>query len=112
MAKANSYSLVNYERVRYSVPCRYVKETLRLEIFAERIEVWHKNQLVAYHRRSYKAIDMLLELDHYLDALERKPRAMCESPACRVSVNWFGKPSRSRLSAMNPRPGRPKVPTC
>lgn len=66
MVKANSYSLVTYDRVRYSVPCRYVKENLRLEVFAERIEVWYKNRLAACHRRSYRAKDTILKLEHYL----------------------------------------------
>ena len=101
MAKANSYSLVNYERVRYSVPCRYVKETLRLEIFAERIEVWHKNQLVAYHRRSYKAKDMLLELDHYLDALERKPRAVMHAAVVRRLPEVYAR-AKEKLMHGNP----------
>jgi len=101
MAKANSYSLVNYDRVRYSVPCRYVKETLRLEIFAERIEVWHKNRLVACHRRSNKAKETILELDHYLDALERKPRAVMHAAVVRRLPEVYAR-AKEKLMHGNP----------
>ena len=83
MAKANSYSLVTHDRVRYSVPCRYSGEPLRLEIFAARVEVWHKNRLVTAHSRSYEPKGLVLELDHYLDTLERKPRAVMHAAVVR-----------------------------
>lgn len=83
VVKVNKCSLVNYERARYSVPCRYVGETLRVEAYADRIEVWHKNQLVAQHNRSYKRQDTIFELDHYLTALEGKPRAVMHAAVVR-----------------------------
>ena len=101
IVKTNSYSLVNYKRVRYSVPCRYVKESLRLEAFAERIELWHKNRLVASHRRSYKIKDTVLELNHYLDALERKPRAVMHAAVVRRLPEVYAK-AKERLLHGNP----------
>lgn len=101
VVKANSYSLVNYKQVRYSVPCRYSKEQLRLEAFAERIEVWHKNRLVACHRRSYAAKDTVLELNHYLDALERKPRAVMHAAVVRRLPEVYVR-AKQRLMHNNP----------
>lgn len=101
MVKANSYSLVTYDRVRYSVPCRYVKENLRLEVFAERIEVWYKNRLAACHRRSYRAKDTILKLEHYLDALERKPRAVMHAAVVRRLPDVYAR-AKERLMHNNP----------
>jgi len=83
MAKANSYSLVNHDRARYSVPCRYIGEPLRVEIFASTVEVWHKNKCVATHSRSHEAGTLIMELDHYLDAIERKPRSVMHAAVVR-----------------------------
>lgn len=101
MVKANSYSLVTYDRVRYSVPCRLVGESLRLEVFAERIEVWHKNRRVACHRRSYQAKDTILELNHYLDLLERKPRAVMHAAVVRRLPDVYAR-AKERLLHNNP----------
>ena len=101
MVRANSYSLVNHDRVRYSVPCHYVRETLRLEVFAEKIEAWHGNRLVATHRRSYVPQELVLELDHYLDALERKPRAVMHAAVVRRLPGIYAQ-VKKHLLASNP----------
>jgi hypothetical protein len=83
MVKPNSYSLITHGRVRYSVPCRYVGETLRLEIFATKVELWQQNRLVAAHNRAYEAGTLVMELDHYLEAIARKPRAVMHAAVVR-----------------------------
>ena len=83
MVKVNNYSLVNCQRVRYSVPSRYVKQQVRLEAFSDRIEVWHKGVLIAEHKRSYCRKDTVLKLEHYLDVLEQKPRAVMHAAVVR-----------------------------
>lgn len=71
----NKTSLVTVARARYSVPVTYVGRALRSECFVDRIEVFDGALRVAFHSRSYKAGDTVLDLAHYLDAFERKPRA-------------------------------------
>jgi len=83
MVRVNSSALINYERVRYSVPCRYIKQTLRLEAFANHIEIFAQNKLVAKHKRSYQRQDTVLKLSHYLDVLEIKPRAVMHAKVVR-----------------------------
>jgi transposase len=83
MVKASSYSLVTHDKVRYSVPCRYIGEPLRLEVFASTVEVWHKSRLLATHNRCYETNALVMELDHYLDVLERKPRAVMHAAVVR-----------------------------
>ncbi len=68
-------SMVTVARVRYSVPVGFVGRTLRAESFTDRVEVFDGAVRVALHCRSYRAGDTVLELAHYLDAFERKPRA-------------------------------------
>lgn len=68
-------SMVTVDRVRYSVPVTHVGRTLRSESFVDRVEVFDDSSCIALHARSYNRKDTVLELAHYLDAFERKPRA-------------------------------------
>ena len=68
-------SMATVDRVRYSVPVTYVGRALRSESFVDRVEMFDGSSCVAAHARSYDRGDTVLELAHYLDAFERKPRA-------------------------------------
>jgi len=71
----NKTSMVTVARVRYSVPVIYVGRTLRSECFVKRVEIFDGASRVAVHERSYTKGASVLDLAHYLDAFERKPRA-------------------------------------
>ena len=71
----NKTSMVHVERVRYSVPVTLVGRTLRSEKFVDRVEVFDGPVRVAVHERSYQRGGTVLNLAHYLDAFEKKPRA-------------------------------------
>lgn len=75
LAVVNRLSLVTYDRSRYSVPCRYVGQTLRLAVFTDQVEAWSGPERVAVHARAHERGASVLALEHYLPALERKPRA-------------------------------------
>lgn len=64
----------------YSTPLRPRTKT-QAKIFAETIEVWHEGRCVARHERSYSRQQKVLDLEHYLEALERKPGALAGSTA-------------------------------
>jgi transposase len=68
-------SLVSFDHNRYSVPCRYVGQNLRLLARTSSIEVWDGQEKVAEHKRCYDRSKMLLQVEHYLPALARKPHA-------------------------------------
>jgi hypothetical protein len=68
-------SMVTVARSRYSVPVTHVGRTLRSECFVDRVEIFDRSTRVAAHSRSYTKGATVLDLAHYLDAFERKPRA-------------------------------------
>lgn len=68
-------SMVTVDRVRYSVPVTHVGRTLRAESLVDRVEIFDDSSRIATHPRSYTRKDTVLDLAHYLDAFERKPRA-------------------------------------
>ena len=67
--------MVTVDRVRYSVPVTHVGRTLRSECFTERVELFDGAVRIAVHQRSYERGSTVLDLAHYLDAFQRKPRA-------------------------------------
>lgn len=62
----------------YSTPLP-VGTRCRVRVLAERVEVWHEGKCVAQHTRCYKRRQQVLDLEHYLDVLKRKPGALAGS---------------------------------
>ena len=55
------------------------------------VEIWHEGQCVARHERCFERHQKRLNLEHYLDALSRKPGALAGSMAleqCREQGRW------------------------
>lgn len=75
VVKVNSLLLFQFDRNYYSVPMDCGHKKLRVEAFVDKIEVYDNNKLVAVHKRSYKRGEKVMELEHYLPVIARKPRA-------------------------------------
>jgi transposase len=63
---------------RYSVPLRAGTKT-HVRLLPAYVEVWHEQSCVARHERSFARHQAVLDLEHYLDVLERKPGALAGS---------------------------------
>jgi len=62
----------------YSTPVpagRKVQATIR----PDTVEIWYEGQCVACHERCYRRKQQILNLEHYLEVLERKPGALAGS---------------------------------
>ena len=64
----------------YSVPGPAGK-TVEVRLFPSRVEVHDEGRCVARHERSYERNQQVLDLEHYLDVLERKPGALAGAKA-------------------------------
>ena len=62
----------------YSAPVA-VRRQVEARILPAEIQVWHDGKCVAVHERSYERGQQILNLEHYLDVLERKPGALAGS---------------------------------
>jgi hypothetical protein len=62
----------------YSTPVRR-GHRVQAKLKPLRVEVWYEGRLVAQHERSYSRGQQILDLEHYLDVLERKPGALAGS---------------------------------
>jgi len=52
---------------------------VQAKVYASAVELWHDGQCVARHERCYRRQQQILDLEHYLDVLYRKPGAMAGS---------------------------------
>jgi transposase len=62
----------------YSVPLTAGTQ-VQAKAYASTIELWHAGRCVARHERCYRRQQQILDLEHYLDVLSRKPGALAGS---------------------------------
>jgi transposase len=62
----------------YSVPLPAGMQ-IQAKAYASRMELWHEGRCVARHERCYRRQQQILDLEHYLDVLYRKPGALAGS---------------------------------
>ncbi len=61
---------------QYSVPARFIGHRLRVKLSASKVTAYERNSVVARHRRAVGKGVKVLDLDHYLEILLRKPGAL------------------------------------
>jgi hypothetical protein len=62
----------------YSVPLPAGAQ-VQAKAYASTIELWHEGRCMARHERCYRRQQQILDLEHYLDVLYRKPGALAGS---------------------------------
>jgi transposase len=65
---------------RYSAPLR-PGTVVEARVNADSVELWHEGRRVARHQRCFSRQQQVLDLEHYLDIMERKPGALAGSSA-------------------------------
>lgn len=89
-AKVDKYQTVRFDTNRYSVPRRWAFETVTIKAYVDRIEVTSEAGVLARHQRSYARGEWIVQPQHYLAILGRRPAALDHSfvfdrwelPAC------------------------------
>ena len=74
----------------YSTPLP-VGTSVQAKVYSAYVEVWHGGRSVARHERCHDRFQHVLELEHYLDVLAKKPGALAGSTAleqCRTQGRW------------------------
>ena len=71
--QVDKYQCVTFEEVRYSVPRQAAFCPVTLKAYPQRVVLVHNGQVVARHCRSHQAGEHVLEAQHFLKVLERKP---------------------------------------
>lgn len=79
--RVDKYSTVTFKQNHYSVPDNLVGKILTLRGYTDKIVIYHDNEIVTVHSRSYKNHDWVIKLNHYLKTLYKKPGALANSTA-------------------------------
>jgi transposase len=74
--RVDRYAQVMVRCNQYSVPARFIGHRLRVKLSASTVTVFDKNTVVARHQRAIGKGVKILDLDHYLEILLRKPGAL------------------------------------
>jgi transposase len=105
--KVNSYATVQLETNRYSVPTKYVGEKVTLKISANLVEVISNNSVIAQHNRITGRNNDSFNLDHYLELLLRKSRALSNTKVYKPQqLPKIYEEYRRQLLARNPKGNR------
>jgi len=76
--KVNASSCVRVLTNFYSTPLPVGVE-VQAKVYSSYVEIWHQGQHVARHERCFQRQQKILNLEHYLDALLKKPGALAGS---------------------------------
>ncbi len=71
--RVDKYATVIVDKNRYSVPSGYAGFRVKVLLHAERVEIYTGTKKIAVHERSYGNNKWILEPDHYLDLIQRRP---------------------------------------
>jgi transposase len=74
--RVDRYAQVMVRCCQYSVPARFIGHRVRVKLSASAVTVYDKNTVVARHQRAAGKGVKVLDLDHYLEILARKPGAL------------------------------------
>jgi transposase len=74
--RVDRYAQVMVRCCQYSVPARFIGHRVRVKLSASAVTVYDRNTVVARHQRAAGKGVKVLDLDHYLEILLRKPGAL------------------------------------
>lgn len=75
-ASVSGFSLVRFDRNRYSVQCDQVGKTVQIKAYADQVVIVSEGKVVGHHQRQFGRGQTFFDPWHYLSALERKPGAL------------------------------------
>jgi transposase len=70
--RANSRCRVSFDSNRYTVPPRFADKPLLLKAYPDRLIIYHQDQLIAEHRRSYERHQDLEKPEHIEELLAQR----------------------------------------
>lgn len=76
MPRVDRYAQIAVRCNQYSVPARFIGHRVRVKLSASAVTVFDRRTVVARHQRAVGKGVKVLDLDHYLEILQRKPGAL------------------------------------
>ena len=79
--RVDKYSVISIDENKYSVPDDLVGKFVFVKIYPERILIYHKNEKVAEHERSYGVHTWNIKIEHFIRTIKKKPGSLHSSTA-------------------------------
>jgi hypothetical protein len=83
--RVDKYSTISIKTSHYSIPEEYTGKMVTAKIFPLKINVYNNDELICIHNRSFGFNEWILDINHYLATLKRKPGAVSGSYALHQS---------------------------
>ena len=80
------YSTVRFDRNEYSVPVRFLRKTVTVKGYANKVVILCDRSTVVTHDRLMGQRKTAYKLEHYISLLERKPRSVFQAKPVRQTV--------------------------
>ena len=103
--KVDHYSTARFESNRYSVPTDYGYRDLELRASAYTISIFDKTRLLVEHKRSYDTEKWIIEPNHYLKLLSRKPGAFERAKPINIIIESWPEIFHKLLNRLNDKHG-------
>lgn len=81
MLRVDKYSTVVVDSCHYSVPDRFVNKVLKCKVYSNDIIVYCDEEKIAHHKKNPSLHQWIINVNHYLTTLFRKPHALINSCA-------------------------------
>ncbi|SHK53350.1 IS21 family transposase [Paramaledivibacter caminithermalis] len=78
-ARVSKYSVITVDQNKYSTPDYLVGKFVTAKIYTDTIKIFYKNNLVATHKRNYENHKWIVDINHYIQTLKKKPGALKNS---------------------------------
>ena len=80
------YSTVRFEKNNYSVPTKYLRKDVTVKGYANEVLIFYEGSVIATFDRIYGVGKTEYRLEHYIDLIERKPRAAFQAKPVRENI--------------------------
>ncbi len=77
---------VHFQSIKYSVPKAFVGKEVTLKISPFHIRIFYHGQQIYKHEKQLKKQEHQYVLEHYLEVLERKPRAVNQATVLKLGI--------------------------
>lgn len=81
MLRVDKYSTVVVDTCHYSVPDRFVNKILKCKIYSNDIILYFEEEKIVHHKKNPGLHQWIIDINHYLTTLFRKPHALINSCA-------------------------------
>lgn len=93
--RVDKYSTISVKTCHYSVPEKYNGRIVIVKIFPLKIIVYNNHEIICTHNRNYGFNEWVLDINHYLSTLKKKPGSVSGSYAlhqsCMAIKNLYNK---------------------